>query len=316
MKLRYRRLLVATVFAACLPFLCARAALGGQFPSKNPEQICSSSHLQDKVLFDGLELRSFKDDASGKACLQVVQSRKTLFQRTNDNNGSFTLGQKASEDGSIQAIPNGTNVTGDDRPEMIVSQWTGGAHCCRLDYVFQLRPEFKLLATLDAKDTDDAHFADLDQNGRYYYLAEDWTFAYWWESFAGSPVHSVVLEFVNDSGGGAFHLAIQKMAKPAPSPVEWAKALSDVRNELELNRGNMANNLPNVLWQEVLDLIYTGHSNLAWKFLQQAGPGAQRGPYPDLADFCSKLKTSPYWVDLSKMMQDVPPTCSAAKPKP
>jgi hypothetical protein len=310
----FLRLLALGFLVACLAHLKPRPALGEQFPARKPQQICSSAHLQDKVSIDDFDFRSYEDDESGQACLQVLHAGKIIFERTNDNFGSFILGQKAS--GAIPAIPNGTSVTGDNRPEMIVSQWTGGAHCCRLDYVFQLLPEFKLVTTLDARDSDGAHFADLDGNGQYYYLADDWTFAYWWESFAGSPVHSVVLQFVKGSRGGKFRLAMQKMAKPAPSPAEWAKALSDVNQELELEGRNMANDLPRVLWQEVLDLIYTGHSDLAWKFLEQAGPKAQQGAYPDLADFCSMLKSSPYFADLSKTMRDVPASCSAAKPKP
>ena len=32
------------------------------------------------------------------------------------------------------------------------------------------------------------------------------------------------------------------------------------------------------MWQTVLDLIYTGHSDLAWKFMDAAGPKAQQSP--------------------------------------
>ncbi len=245
-----------------------------------------------------------------------MQNGKVTFRRTLGNDGHYALGQPADKEWKVPPIVNGTDITGRGHPDMIVYFYTGGAHCCLMHYIFELEPQFKLLATLDARDTWPAYFADLDKNHHYYYMAEDWTFAYWWMSFAGSPFHSVVLHYVDDSKGGGFHLAIDKMQAPAPTTEEWQKVLRDVRQELRLELQNIFNSLPNVLWQEVLDLIYTGHSDLAWKFLDEVGPGAQQGSYPDLAAFCSKLKSSPYWPDLAPTLQNPPPACANAKPLP
>jgi hypothetical protein len=68
------------------------------------------------------------------------------------------------------------------------------------------------------------------------------------------------------------------------------------------------------LWNTVLDLIYTGHSDLAWKFINEAGPKAQPGTNATLADFCSVLKVSPYWPDLEPTVKDMPSACANAKP--
>ena len=286
----------------------------GQWPVRNPSRICNASHLAKAVSVDDVTFRSYKDDVSGEACLQVNEAGKLLFQLTDDNGGYFTLGQQASSDGMVGRIKDGTDITGRGYPDMIVSQWTGGAHCCRIDYVFELRPKVRILAKLEARDADESHFDDLDGNGRYYYVSADFTFAYWWQSFAGSPTHSVVLGFVNDGKGGSYHLALDKMRRPSPTESEWAASLARVKAELELNGSNMANDLPDVLWQEVLNLIYTGHEDLAWKFLAQVGPKAQQGAFPDLSSFCSTLKTSNYWEDLRVTMQKAPPSCLNAKP--
>ncbi len=68
------------------------------------------------------------------------------------------------------------------------------------------------------------------------------------------------------------------------------------------------------LWGTVLDLIYAGHSDLAWKFVDAVGPKAQEKPFPALADFCGLLKRSPYWADLQPTLQNVPPACANAAP--
>jgi hypothetical protein len=39
---------------------------------------------------------------------------------------------------------------------------------------------------------------------------------------------------------------------------------------------------------------------------------AQQGNYPDLASFCSTLKTSPYWPDLAPTLKNTPPACANA----
>jgi len=71
-----------------------------------------------------------------------------------------------------------------------------------------------------------------------------------------------------------------------------------------------ADSIGQTLWQDVLDLIYTGHSDLAWKLANAAGPKAQQKPFPALSDFCSLLRQSPYWPDLQPTLKDTPPACS------
>ncbi len=297
-----------------MTLFAAPKLLTAQDPVKDPKVACAPENLDESAAVGRFVFKSYGEKNGGETCLQVFREGKVIFRRTNDNGGWYKIGQPANKPDHVPAIENGTDITGRGRSDMIVSFSTGGAHCCLMHYVFELQPDFKLLATLNAQDTWPAYFADLDRDHHYYYLAEDWAFAYWWESFAGSPFHSVVLRYVDDSNGGAFHLAIDKMQTPAPSPKEWQKALRIVRQELRLEQENMANNLPNVLWQEVIDLIYTGHSDLAWKFLDEVGPRAQQSPFPDLATFCLTLKTSSYWPDLAPTLKNTPPACAHAQP--
>ena len=196
---------------------------------------------------------------------------------------------------------------------MIVSWWTGGAHCCLSHYVFELEPKFKLLATLDAEDTWPAYFADLDKNGHYYFIAEDWTFAYWAGSFAGSPNAPIILQFVEDSNGGGYHLALDKMRKPEPSPKEWKESVSEYKDSLGEYGAGFLLRAPTI-WNTVLKLIYSGHSDLAWKFLDESWPGTKEEKEEEMGNFCATLKTSPYWPDLAPTLKNIPPACANAKP--
>jgi len=202
-------------------------------------------------------------------------------------------------------------VTGRGQPDLIVSSFTGGAHCCTTHWVFELGPELKLLATLNDTNDDEAHFEQL-KDGRYYYITADWTFAYWPTCFACSPSEVVKLRWTSDANGGGFHLATDRMHRAAPTQAEWNKELAAAQKAV--NDGAV-DDVGRALWGVVLDLIYTGNSDQAWKFVNALGPKAQQKPFPALADFCALLKQSPYWPDLQPTLKDVPTECANAGAK-
>jgi hypothetical protein len=304
----HRQVLVLLVGIVAIP---GYRQILGQGPVENPERVCIREQLKNHAQVGQFVFKAYLTADDG-ACLEVVREGKVIFRRTVDSFVGYTLGQPASEEWKIPAIANGTDVTGRRRPNMIVSFSTGGAHCCQFHYVFELEPVFKLLATIDGRDADLAHFEDLESDGRYYYVGADWTFAYWPGSFASSPSHKILLRWVDDDKGGGFHLALDKMEYPAPTAKEWRSALQDVEDTLK-EGGPPLEFLGTTLWKTVLDLIYTGHSDLAWKFVDQVNPQALTGDNPSLADFCSKLKKSPYWTDLAPSLSNPPSGCSKAK---
>lgn len=281
---------------------------------KNPGDVCNNAYFTDSIVVNGILIQTLATPDIGQGCIRATNDAKTLFRRKIIGDSTFTFGQRASEDGSIAVIPNGTDLTGHGTPDVLITAWSGGAHCCRTDYVFEVGPPFRLLGVIDARDADESHFAKLDNSDHYYYLTTDYVFAYWYGSFAGSPVEPVILEYRDDNKGGGFHLALDKMRRPAPTPQEWNSALTKVKNDLALKRANMVNDMRTDLWSEALHLLYTGHSDLAWKFIQEAGPEAQAAPDPDLSDFCSRLKTSDYWRDIATAIGGMPKACRRAEP--
>ena len=294
---------------ALLAMLAAAASIGirGQAAAGNAATACAAKNRDDSARVAGFTFVTYSSKAG--TCLQVVSAGKVVYQNAVDSFESFTLGQRASTDGDSFAVPNGTDVTGRGRPDMIVSVFTGGAHCCTTHYVFELAPAFTLLATLADADDDLAHFERNPKDHRYYYHTADWTFAYWPTCFACSPSERVVLRWSDDAKGGGFHLALDKMHKPAPTTAEWNKSLAAARKVVS---GGNPDGIGSTLWQTVLDLIYTGHSDLAWRFVDAAGPKAQQKPFPAVADFCGLLKQSAYWPDLGPSLKGPPAACAGA----
>ena len=282
-----------------------------QGPAENPAAACTSKNQVKAATVGQYQFAAYK--SSDGACVQAMSGGKVVYSQSVDSFETFTLGQPADAKNKIPAIQNGTDITGRGRPDMIASLNTGGAHCCTIHYVFELAPQFKLLATLNDSDDDLAHFERIGTDPRYYYITADWTFGYWPTCFACSPSALVTLRFVDDKNGGGFHLGLDKMQTAAPTPAEWNKQLSAA--QAVVNKGD-ADSIGTTMWQTVLDLIYAGHSDLAWKFVDTLGPKAQQSPFPSLADFCSVLKSSPYWSDLQPTLLNTPPACANAKPAP
>jgi hypothetical protein len=288
----------------CLPFSVSASA---QYPPDDPKTACS--HQIQTAFVDGLIFRAYKNDGTGDACLQVLRDGRVIFRRTLGNDGSYFLGQQSDEYGP--SIPNGKDITGRGNPNMLVSLYTGGAHCCSLYYVFEVEPHLKLIATLDAGSGDRSRFQLLD--GKYYFAGADWTFSYWRSSFADSPAPRVIVGFIDDPNGGGYHLALDKMNKPEPTPEEWKKALSEARGAFG-ESNPFSDGIGSQLWGYMLDFIYEGHSDLAWKLFNESWPARRKGRDKFLSDFCSQLKTSPYWPDLKTIIPDPPQPCASAQP--
>jgi hypothetical protein len=295
--------LVSPVFLCLATHLLAWA----QGSASNATNLCAAGGLSGSARVDQYLFRTYESEDG--ACLEVLHGGKIVYRRAGDDVVQYTLGQAAGDD--FPAVANGTDVTGRGRPDMIVLSWSGGAHCCFAHLVFELEPSFRLLATLNDAHDDLAHFARLGPDRRYYYFTADWTFAYWPDCFACSPSALVILRYVDDGHGGGFHLALDRMHTPAPTPSEWNQHLRAAQNSA--SKGDIAS-IGTTLWDPVLNWLYDGHPDLAWKFVEAAGPKAQQKPLPTLADFCRLLKTSAYWPDLAPSLGDRPPACANAAP--
>jgi hypothetical protein len=298
--------------------------LRAQGPVEPPSPECIPAHLTQTATVGQYVFKAYQDRTNGNGCLEVLQSQrerklmvklvpKVVFRKTLEGMGEFELGQPAREQYGIPKIENGADITGRGRANMIVTNWTGGARCCFSHYVFEVEPTLWLLASIDDGEGNDGHFADLDGNKHYYYLGHDWTFSFWDASLANSPAPTVVLRFDENSKPAGYHLAFDKMQRPAPTPAEWNKALREASDAFGEAAG-FGDGIGSELWSNMLNLIYTGHSDLAWKLFDQAWPLQKTGKDNFLSGFCAQLKTSPYWPDLAPTVNDAPAACVSAIP--
>lgn len=91
------------------------------------------------------------------------------------------------------------NITGNGIPNLVVTEYSGGAHCCSIYHIFELGDEFREVATIDAADGG-AIFTNLTANGTAAIQMSDWSYAYEFTSFAGSFAPDIILRWIAVGG--------------------------------------------------------------------------------------------------------------------
>lgn len=109
----------------------------------------------------------------------------------------------------------GRDITGDGEPDLVISEWSGGAHGMFGFYIFQAGRTFCLLEWIDAADGN-AYFRDIGGDGRVEVVIGDSAFDYWNECHAASPFPEVTLRW----NGSRFALADDIQRRPRPSEEE------------------------------------------------------------------------------------------------
>jgi hypothetical protein len=281
---RYRWTAIAVILSVLAPVLAASAWL--QNAAAHPLRL--TWHRRSDRAIAGYTVRSLVqrsgDGVEFGQRISILKNGELLYQV---DGWRLTLG---GQNEHVAPFGVGEDVTGAGYLDLIIQDYSGGAHCCFTYYVLELGPSgVRPLATIDAGHG--AAFEDLDDDGLPEFVGRDWTFAYWNESFAGSPAPRVVMKWKN----GRYVLAADLMRKPAPSAAELAQDAARVRTSVNDYARDMP---PSTLWRQMLDLIYTGHESLAWEFFDSAWPEDLPGKDKFLADFKRELARSPYWPDV------------------
>jgi hypothetical protein len=240
----------------------------------------------------------------GGAYFVIERGGKRVFTSLPHCDASVSIGALHPDDPDAILITPGTDVTGTGTPDLVMTTFSGEAHCCLSYYIFRLGDNFRLIDIISALNDDPAtrHFVRLEPGGGLQIVLHDWTFAGWHTSFARSPAPLVILHY----RGKHFVPAPDLMAEQPPSEHDMQLDIGRVRWKLLLAGENSGwpawpdVKLPPDLWGTMLDLIYTGHEQLAWQFLDRAWPVNVHGKTRFLADFKRQLATSPYWTAIGE----------------
>jgi hypothetical protein len=253
---------------------------------------------------------------------EILKNDKQVYlQKAKRKGEKFFIGTMYKDDPDAPLIKMGMDVTGAGQPDLVISEWLGGANCCLLFHIFELGPTFKKLGTIDAEFGDSGpHFLHPDKDSKTTGLAiqiHDWTFANWNTDFADSPAPKVVLRYSDN----AYRVAPDLMRAPVPDASDLATLAAQVKSYAASAKGGEwphAQVSPQ-LWATMLDLIYSGHESEAWKFLDDAWPPKVQGKDAFAHDFRAQLAKSRYWPTVEAMNSSKPVTAKSdqsASPSP
>ena len=221
-------------------------------------------------------------DTGTDGILRIFQSGNTVFTET---------GNAYSLEGEIDFPKIGDDITGDEVPDLVVSHWSGGAHCCYDVLIFSIGEAFRLIQRIEGGHGS-VHFKDLDKDGIPELVVFDWNFAYWNASFASSPAPQVILRYQD----GKYVVDRELMKKPLESiksPVadeEFRKSECDAGNAWKKDGYCLSSDV----WGHMLDLIYAGHAEAAWRYLDEVWKADEATKASFVSDFKHQLALSAY----------------------
>jgi len=282
---------LALALSLIVPMSPARAASSNQAPP-----------LQKSVRFGDYTANTYFDPASNTkdAYFEILRNGKSLYRgRATENGEKFVIGALYDDDPDAKLVTMGRDITGAGQPDLLISEWSGGANCCLTLHIFEIGSQFKKVADLDAEFGDQGpHFVQLDKGPGLQVQLYDWTFANWHTDFADSPAPKVILRYKD----GGYRVAPDLLRTPSTDTKALGAKAAQIKSDAKGLRGGSWPDaeIPPALWGTMLDLIYAGHQDAAWQFLDETWPHQVAGKERFKPDFIKQLKQSPYSRSIAK----------------
>lgn len=218
----------------------------------------------------------------------------------------------ADEGGAIPGPDPGEDIDGDGVPDVLLYEYSGGAHCCFTVKHISCSDPPVVRSSMDTQHSH-AHYQDLDGDGLCEVTYHDWSYAYWHTSFGGSPAPRIVLHIA-----GGYRLAPELMRLQGPNATELPRLTRRWQEELAVShalsdradRGeelseeeqgrihhwgwfNDEARIPPEIWGTMLDLIYSDRVREAVAFAHEVWPPGRRGVEDFIVDVLDKVLSSP-----------------------
>ena len=212
-----------------------------------PNKICTTN---DELKYEGYEVWRNYDDKARKSRVTIQKGGRVLAIHS-DGEGRYL-----KEESCFGLYP----VLGGKTKQLVVLQYSGGAHCCFSYRIYDLQPKFRLIfdsAKYPIGDGfDELEFKDIDGDGVHEFTQRTMTFHYWDDmAYVSSPEPSVVFEYNRRTR--RFFPASKKFS---------AYLLKDVQKDIK----KIDPNDPSQHWVRSLDItlryIYAGKQESGWKF--------------------------------------------------
>ena len=237
---------------ACV--VCASAAVGAS--AQALERVFIKG---DRLAYGGYVVTRTIEGASGESRAIISRGGRELVRLTD--------GVPRADATRIGLFP----FLGGRGRQLLVEQYTGGAHCCTVYRVYDLGPELRALFDGDEYGIDeigeDMRIVDVDGDGRYEFTQSVMAFDYFMTSHANSVFPTAV--FAYDEGAGKYLPANRKFSAYLLRGVGRDIGKVEALNR-RLTRAERASVFHGEHFRAVMDVllkyVYAGEEGKGWDF--------------------------------------------------
>lgn len=236
---------------------------------------------EDKKVISGYTFvfRKFNWNSQFGTILEIKKGKRRLLRRQGHGLWIFSMDKQAE---SFDLKPGDpvrvADLNGDGVKDVVIQEWSGGAHCCYTYDIYSLQPGN--LRTIWHFDGGDGHLAiEAPKKGTAVLVIEDASFAYWATSFADAPMPKVYLRWTN----GAFRVDAKRMRKPVDLQ-KFKQCAADPNSSASL--------------RYFVQLVYEGHADQALQLLVKLSPQERK---EFLKGFNEHFRKSPLYLQIAAL---------------
>lgn len=243
---------------------------------------------------------TFRHTFSGKETLsegivEIFHRDKRVYQRylIADYPVSISVegGMARDANGELYPLPLGSDLTGDGIPDVALLEaepYNRDVICYMT--LFEIGECFRQIATF----SDCGDLEDVDGDGLFEVNLRDDAFSFWENDWGNGPTPpTVILRY--DPPQDKYALAEELMYRSAPTEEMLQVSIANIRKA----ENEYAKDAPPlILWEKMLDLIYSGHEDVAWRVYDEAWQPRFGDKAKWAEDFKAQLAESKYWKHL------------------
>jgi hypothetical protein len=202
-----------------------------------------------------------------------------------------TFGTPGTPAAYILSDLSGTDVNGDGLPDLVVSAWSGGAHCCYSSGVYSVGEDVRPVLALTTGNCGPGEYEDLDGNGTREFVTCDDRWANMYCSFADSPFPRVVYSY--DASRGMYVPDTPRFASRYRE--QLAAALDEAQSWLSESGGQDPGLDKCRLLRPALGLMYAGRFQDGVVLIRALYRGGDRDEFE--RDTIERVRKSPMWIE-------------------
>jgi hypothetical protein len=235
---------------------------------------------------------SISRTSDGNQGILKINKGESLVYEEADRGSYYWTGPDASS--SIIDRFSGRDINGDGKPDLVITKWNGGAHCCFSLRIFSLGENFRKVVEVEG-GSNTFEFKDLDKDGDQELIFYDNPTDYMFSCYAESAQGRTILTFEN----GNYVIDGKHMRSLAPSKkkIQLLKLMA----RRELLSAKELRNLPNSFLELMMQMSYSGRINEAFQIVDDIWP-PHLGPKEIFKrQFNEALSGSQYWSSFNAL---------------